>query len=532
MADLSLTPEQLDVLTRTVLGEARGEGQLGMEAVAHVLNNRAQSGQFPSDPALVARQPNQFSTWNDVSRGGNNPQQFSPSSPLYQTAQQAIQNVFGGNSPDPTYGAMYFHTPNVSPSWANNVNQYGTTQIGNHIFYNGRALPVPVTPATQSPDLALMRNPIMSMEARDRQATPFPREQSIDLLMRRTPGETIATIPTSGVGQPPSTRVVQSVPMGGSNRSAVNDAARRAALLANQSYVERSTGLPVVQGTKATSSQVNDAARRAALTMNQSYVERAPGMGLTANRQPTAQEIRDAERRAALTANQSYVERSKVPAVTPAEEQTEIGRMLGIYSNGGPTRPGMNNVVPGPNPVQKGQERLAATPVGLNPTWLGNDIGQMPSFAALGARQTQVVTNPGLQAPIPMPYTARPGSMPIATANIAPVPMPANMRPSGLAGGGVGKLAPTPMPAGNRPAGLPIAAGGGSGPTRIIIDGAGSYSAPAPVALTPVQQYQSMGLSPSQAYDVANQQAAANAYRNAYGKEDTRSDWFKSVTGG
>jgi hypothetical protein len=461
MADL--TPQQLDVLARTVLGEARGEGQLGMEAVAHVLANRANSGQFPSDPAKVAQQPNQFSAWNSGA-GGNNPQQFSPNSQPYQTAQQIIQSVFGGASPDPTNGALFYHNPSVNPSWANSVNQYGTTQIGNHIFYNGRQQPTPVNPATQSQDMALMRNPIMSQSARDRQVTPYPQDQSLEMLMRRTPGETIGTIPTSGIGQPPGTRVVQSVPMGGDG-SAYAQAARRAALGANQSYVERNPGVNRTQSQQGSAQQVNDAARRAALTMNQSYVERSPR------------------------------------AVTPQEEQTEIGRMLDIYQHGGPTRTSMNAL-----------ERLPQV-TGLTPR---------PSMTTNAG--TPIMVGSAGNAPTPMPYEARPGG------KVAPIPMGANMRPTGnlpiasspLAGGVRGG-APMQAP-------LPIAAGGGSGATRIIVDG--GNVAPAPVSLTPVQQYQSMGLSPSQAYDMANQQAAASAYQNAYGKEDTRSDWFKSVTGG
>lgn len=123
-----------------------------------------------------------------------------------------------------------------------------------------------VTPAMQSPDLAQMRNPIMSSSARNAQVTPYPATQSLDLAIRRAPGQTIDTIPTSGIGAPPATRSVQSVPMTGNNQSAMVEATRRAALMANPSYVERS---PPVQNRPAL---VQDAARRAALMANQSYV--------------------------------------------------------------------------------------------------------------------------------------------------------------------------------------------------------------------------------------------------------------------
>src|SRR5688572_30699252 len=130
-----LTPYQKDILVKTILSEARGEGVDGMAAVAHVIANRTNSGQFASDPAAVALQPNQFSGWN-TGEGGNNPSQFKPGTRQYDQALQVIDRVFSGQSPDPTNGALYYHTPAVNPSWSGAVNRYGTNQIGNHIFYN------------------------------------------------------------------------------------------------------------------------------------------------------------------------------------------------------------------------------------------------------------------------------------------------------------------------------------------------------------------------------------------------------------
>lgn len=136
----SLTPQQRDVLVKTILGEARGEGEEGMAAVAHVIANRAGSGRYPGDPAAVALQDRQFSTWNR-GEGGNNPNQFRPGTQQYDTAAQIIDRVFSGQSQDPTNGALFYHTPAVNPNWAGEVNRYGTTKLGNHIFYNGRPVP-------------------------------------------------------------------------------------------------------------------------------------------------------------------------------------------------------------------------------------------------------------------------------------------------------------------------------------------------------------------------------------------------------
>ena len=63
----TLTAKQRDTVVRTVIGEAANQGARGQIAVASVIRNRAQSGQFSSDPAKVALQPGQFSTWNSIS---------------------------------------------------------------------------------------------------------------------------------------------------------------------------------------------------------------------------------------------------------------------------------------------------------------------------------------------------------------------------------------------------------------------------------------------------------------------------------
>lgn len=135
-----LTPYQQDILIRTALGEARGEGAEGMADVIQVILNRANSGQFPSDPAKVALQDKQFSTWNS-GKGGNNPQQFSPNSPLYQEAKRALDTVVSGSRPDPTGGALFYHAPSVKPSWSNSVNRNGTIERNGHVFYPNHPVP-------------------------------------------------------------------------------------------------------------------------------------------------------------------------------------------------------------------------------------------------------------------------------------------------------------------------------------------------------------------------------------------------------
>jgi hypothetical protein len=136
---MELTDYQRDILIRTALGEAAGEGKEGMAAVLHVILNRANSGQFPSDPAEVALQNKQFSTWNK-GEGGNNPQKWSENSKSYRTAAAALDGVLSAKS-DPTGGALYYHAKGVTPYWADDVNKNGVVKIGAHRFYPSHPVP-------------------------------------------------------------------------------------------------------------------------------------------------------------------------------------------------------------------------------------------------------------------------------------------------------------------------------------------------------------------------------------------------------
>ena len=143
--------ERERILVQTVLGEASGEGVEGMLAVANVIKNRALSGAYPPDPKDVATQKKQFSAWNAVSEGGNNPAATFPvGSPEYKEALKIVQSVFNNTMPDNTYGSLQFHTNNITPYWADEAitEGVGAMSIGNHTFYPTKE-PSPVfTPAS------------------------------------------------------------------------------------------------------------------------------------------------------------------------------------------------------------------------------------------------------------------------------------------------------------------------------------------------------------------------------------------------
>ena len=132
----------IEIMERTLYGEARGEGDAGMIAVAWVLRNRASRPRFAKGGAnnvgsiaAVCLAPWQFSCWN-----ANDPNSYTlknaPSSQF--AAQRPIAlGVLNGDLSDPTEGAdHYFATSIPAPDWAASMKK--TVQIGHHVFYDSR----------------------------------------------------------------------------------------------------------------------------------------------------------------------------------------------------------------------------------------------------------------------------------------------------------------------------------------------------------------------------------------------------------
>jgi N-acetylmuramoyl-L-alanine amidase len=127
--------ETLEVLARTLWGEARGEGQLGMKAVACVICNRARNpGWWGHDIRSVCLAPSQFSCWNAGNPNLPKLKAVSADDTAFATALQVAHAAESGSPEDVTEGAdSYFavHTP--IPKWATSDRFVKT--IGNHAFY-------------------------------------------------------------------------------------------------------------------------------------------------------------------------------------------------------------------------------------------------------------------------------------------------------------------------------------------------------------------------------------------------------------
>lgn len=126
----------VDILTKTLWAEARGEGHEGMVAVGWVIRNRAaQPGWWGKCIESVCLKPYQFSCWNadDPNAAYLRGSKVIPARE-YALAHAAAVEALEGNT-DPTLGATHYYSTSMRkpPKWAASGEK--TTQIGRHIFF-------------------------------------------------------------------------------------------------------------------------------------------------------------------------------------------------------------------------------------------------------------------------------------------------------------------------------------------------------------------------------------------------------------
>jgi spore germination cell wall hydrolase CwlJ-like protein len=121
-----LDMRSVELIAQMTYCEARGEGQVGMRAVAHVILNRVDAGRWGDTPEDVMSARYQFSCWpllDDMRYRGE----------AWEIAQQEALAAVTGYSSDPSRGATHYHATYVSPRWSRILPRI--TRIGRHIFY-------------------------------------------------------------------------------------------------------------------------------------------------------------------------------------------------------------------------------------------------------------------------------------------------------------------------------------------------------------------------------------------------------------
>ncbi|SOD92548.1 cell wall hydrolase [Caenispirillum bisanense] len=138
-ADLLADP--VEVLARTLWGEARGEPVRGQEAVAAVVLNRVARAQarggrwwWGASVTEVCLKPWQFSCWN--ANDPNRPRllALTPQTRGFAGALRIARRAVAGNLADPTDGATHYHARGIHPPWAWRL--VPCAEIGRHLFYN------------------------------------------------------------------------------------------------------------------------------------------------------------------------------------------------------------------------------------------------------------------------------------------------------------------------------------------------------------------------------------------------------------
>jgi spore germination cell wall hydrolase CwlJ-like protein len=162
-----LSSSDRDWFIRTVAGEA-DRNPAGQTAVANVLRNRLNDGRWGNTGEQVVKAPGQFSMWNNLTgyahgAGANNVgANLDPNGSTYKNIGNIVDNVFSGQSPDPTKGALNYYAPGAMkggqpPSWASQMSNpitigaqvYGTAGGENNKGTGpGRSPSTPVTPGT------------------------------------------------------------------------------------------------------------------------------------------------------------------------------------------------------------------------------------------------------------------------------------------------------------------------------------------------------------------------------------------------
>jgi hypothetical protein len=129
--------EAIDVLARTLWGEARGESAAGRRAVANVAVNRAlhlPAKRFGGTIEAVCRRKFQFSCWNI-----NDPNRLkllavTDGDAMFRECLEIARAAVKGELPDNTEGSDHYHAKGITPDWAEGRDP--VTRIGKHLFYN------------------------------------------------------------------------------------------------------------------------------------------------------------------------------------------------------------------------------------------------------------------------------------------------------------------------------------------------------------------------------------------------------------
>jgi len=148
----------VDILARTIWGEARGEGPDGMAAVACVVMNRLAVAAADSQPywwgatvVQICQKPFQFSCWNADDPNRDKLLAVTDADPQFRQALDIATTAVTGGLPDSTNEATHYVVAGVNPAWLREEPPpLRTARIGKHVFYQLVPVPARVQPQPQT----------------------------------------------------------------------------------------------------------------------------------------------------------------------------------------------------------------------------------------------------------------------------------------------------------------------------------------------------------------------------------------------
>lgn len=131
----------VDILARTLWGEARGEPVRGIEAIAALIINRvkradAHGGRYwwGTTIAQVCLKPWQFRCWNETDPNRAKLEAVTEKDRRFRICLRIARRAVAGSLDDCARGATHYHSKTTFPIWARNRSP--VAEIGNHLFYS------------------------------------------------------------------------------------------------------------------------------------------------------------------------------------------------------------------------------------------------------------------------------------------------------------------------------------------------------------------------------------------------------------
>ena len=135
---VKMKEKELFTLAKTMYGEARGESNLGKQAVCHVILNRVKKGGWWGNTIeKVCRKKYQFSCWNQNDPNKEKLEVLTLDNKDYLICIIIAARCLAQELEDNTNGCTHYHVKKLQPSWA--MQKTPDIQIENHVFYKGIA---------------------------------------------------------------------------------------------------------------------------------------------------------------------------------------------------------------------------------------------------------------------------------------------------------------------------------------------------------------------------------------------------------